>query len=277
MSCATSTPVGRTFRERRHELGIRWSTAADRALAAEIAVGTLRWQAALDAIIGQISSRPLATLDVDILDLLRAAVYQLLYLERVPSHAVVNDAVSLSRAVGKQSATGFVNGVLRAITTPPPRFSLPKRPSPGSTTVEALERQGFLDYISITLSHPRWLVERWLDRYGPDAAERWARFNNEPAPITLRVNTLKTSPNALATRLKTYGVQVRQGRWSPRTLVVMRGNPLGTPAATEGLFLVQDEASQLVAELVAAHPDSRVLDACASPGGKDDCHCRRDD
>ena len=240
----------------------------DRALAAEIAVGTLRWQAALDAIIGQISSRPLATLDVDILDLLRAAVYQLFYLERVPSHAVVNDAVSLSRAVGKQSATGFVNGVLRAITTPPPRFSLPKRPSPGSTTVEALERQGFLDYISITLSHPRWLVERWLDRYGPDAAERWARFNNEPAPITLRVNTLKTSPNALATRLETYGVQVRQGRWSPRTLVVMRGNPLGTPAATEGLFLVQDEASQLVAELVAAHPDSRVLDACASPGGK---------
>ena len=246
----------------------RLADSRDRALAAEIAVGTLRWQGALDAIIGQVSSRPLATLDIDILDLLRAAVYQLIYLERVPSHAVVHDAVSLSRTVGKQSAAGFVNAVLRAITAQPPRFSLPKRPSLESTTADVLDRQGLLDYISITLSHPRWLVERWLDRYGPDAAERWARFNNEPAPITLRVNTLKTSTDALAARLAADDIQVRPGRWSPRTLVVIRGNPLTSPVAEEGLFLVQDEASQLVAELVAAHPDSRVLDACASPGGK---------
>ena len=242
--------------------------ARDRALAAEIAIGTLRWQAALDAIIEQVSSRPLAALDGDILDLLRAAVYQLLYLERVPSHAVVHDAVSLSRAVGKRSAAGFVNAVLRAVTARAPGFSLPERPSYGGAVADVLDRQGFLDYISITLSHPRWLVERWVNRYGPDAAERWAHFNNEPAPITLRVNTLKTSADTLATRLATHDVQVRPGRWSSSTLVVVHGNPLATPVAEQGLCLVQDEASQLVAELVAARPGTRVLDACASPGGK---------
>ena len=240
----------------------------DRALTSEIATGTLRWRAALDHVLAQVSSRPLTALDADILDLLRASAYQLLYLDRVPDHAVVDDAVALTRTVGKRSAAGFVNAVLRAITNRDPVVSLPPRPAPAATSPGHLDRDEALDYLSTTLSHPRWLLERWLDRYGFEAAEQWASFNNEPAPITLRVNTLITSLPALVRELEARGIAVSPGRWSPQTLVVTRGNPLATDLADRGLFLVQNEASQLVAELVAAGPYDRVLDACASPGGK---------
>ena len=240
----------------------------DRALASEIVIGTLRWRAALDHVLTQVSSRPLAALDADILDLLRASAYQLLYLDRVPNHAVVHDAVGLTRELRKRSAAGFVNAVLRAIASRDPVVCLPPRPASAAGSPDSLDRDEALDYLSTTLSHPRWLVERWLDRYGFEAAERWASFNNEPAPITLRVNTLTTSPAALVGELEARGVEVSPGRWSPQSLVVTRGNPLATDLADSGLFLIQDEASQLVAELVAACPNDRVLDACASPGGK---------
>ena len=240
----------------------------DRALVDEIATGTLRWQGALDHVLAQISSRPLAQLDADVLDLLRAAAYQLLYLDRVPQHAVVHDAVALTRTVGKPSAAGFVNAVLRALTIDPPSISLPARPATPTISQNTIDRSEALDYLATTLSHPRWLAERWLDRHGFEATEHWARFNNQSAPITLRVNTLRTSAEELTGRLASLNVRVRPGRWSPHTLVVTHGNPITTALADEGLFLLQDEASQLVAELVAAQPRSQVLDVCASPGGK---------
>ena len=244
------------------------SDRRDRALLDEIATGTLRWQAALDHVLAQVSSRPLVQLDADVLDLLRAAAYQLLYLDRVPKHAVVHEAVALARRVGKRSAAGFVNAVLRALTTDPVSISLPARPPTLAGMQNTIARVQALDYLATTLSHPRWLAERWLDRHGFEATERWARFNNQSAPITLRVNRLRTSAEELTGRLAALDVQVRPGRWSPHTLVVIHGNPVTTALADEGLFLLQDEASQLVAELVAAQPGSQVLDVCASPGGK---------
>ena len=122
--------------------------------------------------------------------------------------------------------------------------------------------------MSISLSHPRWLVARWYDRYGFDVTERWARFNNEPAPITLRVNTLAISTPALMDKLFEYGVSVEAGAWAPYSLVVTKGNPLATDLYEQRLFWVQDQASQLVAGLISAAPGDLVLDACASPGGK---------
>jgi 16S rRNA (cytosine967-C5)-methyltransferase len=118
------------------------------------------------------------------------------------------------------------------------------------------------------LSHPERLVSRWLDRYGFDATESWAQFNNQPAALTLRVNTLRTSREALASALESHGVQTEPARFAPQGLVVRAGNPLPTPLAGDGLFMVQEESSQLVALLTAVTPGERVLDACASPGGK---------
>ena len=238
----------------------------DRALAGEIATGTLRWRAALDHLIAQASARPIGRLDPEVLDLIRAGAYQLKFLDRVPNRAAVHDAVELTREIGKASACGFVNAVLRRLAERPPTSSLP--PSPDIPESGLPDRGPALDYLAVTLSHPRWLVERWLDRHGFDAAAEWARLNNEPAPITLCANVLKTSRARLAERLTDFGVATEPGRWAPHALVVIEGNPLATPLAAEGWFLVQDEASQLITELVAATPGARVLDTCAAPGGK---------
>jgi 16S rRNA (cytosine967-C5)-methyltransferase len=234
----------------------------DRALAGEIVTGTLRWQAAFDHIVAQFAKRPVGKLDAEVRDILRSAMFQLLHLDRVPASAAVNDAVSLTRRAGKQSAAPLVNAILRRVSRERDRLPLPARPE----TVD--DRDAALDYLSITLSHPRWLAGRWLDRYGFENTERWMRFNNSPAPLTLRVNSLKTTADSVIGALAAHGVRVAAGRYGAEALVVLEGNPLLTPLADRGLFFVQDEASQLVASFVRAREGDHVLDACASPGGK---------
>jgi 16S rRNA (cytosine967-C5)-methyltransferase len=243
----------------------------DRALAAEIATGVQRWRAALDHLIAALSKRAVDRLDSEIVDILRLSGYQLLHLSRVPASAVVDDAVKLTRHARKQSAAGFVNAVLRALSRRRNDLPLPARPpSPSGTSVPAGgdggDRDAILDYLSITFSHPRWLVERWLDRWGFETTEAWLRFNNTPAPLTLRANRLRATPEEVIERLAADDVHLVRGRFAPDALIVESGHPLrGRP---EGLFVVQDEASQLVALLAEPRPGWRVLDACASPGGK---------
>jgi 16S rRNA (cytosine967-C5)-methyltransferase len=172
----------------------------------------------------------------------------------VPAAAVVDDAVQLAKKAGKASASGFVNALLRRVSRERARLPLPDAPP--------------IDRLSITLSHPRWLVERWLARHGAEDAERWTRFDNTPAPLTLRVNTLLTTRDALVRDLEAAGVTTEHTRFASDGLVVTDGNPLLTPLAGTGSFVVQDEASQLVGAFAEASPCERVLDACASPGGK---------
>jgi 16S rRNA (cytosine967-C5)-methyltransferase len=240
----------------------RLADERDRALAGEIATGTLRWQGAFDHIVQAMSGRPLSRFDAEVLDILRLTMFQLLHLDRVPASAAVDDAVSLTRRAGKRSAAPLVNALLRRVSRERRRLPLPERPADSSNRAAAL------DYLSRTLSHPRWLAARWLDRYGLDSAESWMLFNNNPALLTLRANTLKTSVAVLAHDLRVHGVEAEPCRFAPDGLVVRHGNPLATPLASKGLFILQDEASQLVSDVAAARPGERVLDACASPGGK---------
>jgi 16S rRNA (cytosine967-C5)-methyltransferase len=187
----------------------------------------------------------------------------LLHLTRVPASAVVDDAVNLAKRAGKTSAGGFVNAVLRAISRAgTARRLLPARPA------HPADRDAVLDYFSVALSHPRWLAARWYARLGFDATERWLQFNNTAAPLTLRANRLQTSPEELATRLQAAGVKVTPGRFAPDALIVEEGHPLRGAGLDEGRFVVQDEASQLVPLLAGPDPGPRVLDTCASPGGK---------
>jgi 16S rRNA (cytosine967-C5)-methyltransferase len=232
----------------------------DRALAGEIATGTLRWQAAFDHVIAAFANRPLTRLDPEVLDILRLSMFQLLHLTRVPASAVVDDAVSLTKKIGKKSAAPLVNAILRRVSRERERLPLPPR--------EATTRDTALDYLSATLSHPRWLAGRWLDRHGFDAAEQWCRFNNSPAALTLRANRLRTTREGLADRLREHGVSTEPARFAPDGLIVESGNPLNTPLAATGLFVIQDEASQLVTLMTGVAPGERVFDACASPGGK---------
>jgi 16S rRNA (cytosine967-C5)-methyltransferase len=234
----------------------------DRALAGEIAAGTLRWQAAFDHLVESFTGRPVARLDAEVRDVLRLTAFQLLHLDRIPASAAVNDAVNLTRKAGKQSAAGLVNAVLRRISRERGRLPLPPRPVSGD------DRTSAIAYLATSLSHPEWLATRWLDRYGLDGAEAWEQFDNAPAALTLRVNRLRTSPAALVAALGEHGVACEPTRFAADGLVVRSGNPLLTPLADRGLFFVQDEASQLVARLAGARAGETVLDACAAPGGK---------
>ncbi len=234
----------------------------DRALASEIAVGVQRWRAALDRLIAEFSKRPVERLDAEIVEILRLSIYQLLHLTRVPAAAVVDDAVNLAERVGKRRAAGFVNAVLRGISRNRRPLPLPPRPA------DPADRASALEYFSVTLSHPRWLVARWYERLGFDTTERWLRFNNLPAPLTLRANRLKLTPGELVALLEGDGVHVTPGRFAPDALVVDEGYPLRGAGPVQGWFVVQDEASQLVPLLAGPSPGARVLDTCASPGGK---------
>ena len=241
---------------------IRLSDDRDRALAADIATGVQRTRASLDHVIAHASSRSLDRLDPEIVEILRLSAYQLLHHSRVPASAVVDDAVDLTRRAGKRSAAGFVNAVLRTLSRR--RGSLPLPPRPSDRT----DRAAALDYLSITLSHPRWLAARWLDRVGFEAAEQWLLFNNSAAPLILRANRLRGSRDDLVQRLAAEDVAVRPTRFAPDGFIVEEGHPLSGRGLSSGWFVVQDEASQLIALLAGRRPGAMVLDACASPGGK---------
>lgn len=231
----------------------------DRALAAEIVIGTIRWLRSVDFLIEHFAKRPIRRLDPEVVTILRLSIYQLLHLDRVPASAVVDDAVDLTRAARKPSAAGFVNAVLRSLVRQRHKLPLPARPDTAS-------REAQREYLGITHSHPDWLVGRWLTRYGFDATEAWTQFNNEAPALTLRVNTLRATVDEARRALAEDGVETERAPHAPDGLIVTEGNPLRRPA--DGLVFVQDEASQLVPLVVDARPGERVLDLCASPGGK---------
>ncbi len=226
----------------------------ERALCTQLVLGTLRWRGRLDHALAQCSRRPLQEVDPALLTTLRMGAYQLLYLDRVPDSAAVNESVRLAHRAAGRGAGGFVNAVLRALLRQDIRW-----PGDDADPVQRL---------AVQTSHPPWLAQRWLDRLGPQQAEQALLAHNQPAPLVLRVNRLRTDPGALRTRLEAEGVQTEAGVWSDDALQVSQGNPLAGDAFREGLFYVQGEASMLVAELVGAQPGERIADLCAAPGGK---------
>ena len=247
----------------------RLADPRDRALAGEIALGVQRRRAAIDHLVAQAATRPLSAITPAALDLLRAAAYQLLFLDRIPAHAAVADTVELAREAGVGRAAGFVNAVLRRLSDRRRTRSLPAAPaSDPRGTYRGARRRAALDYLATTLSHPRWLVERWLDRHGLPAAEAWAQFDNAPAPVTLRANLVRNTVAELQEILAAQGVRTTTTKLAPHGLVVVQGDLHSAPATTEGRFIVQEEASQLIVELASPAEKSRVLDLCAAPGGK---------
>jgi 16S rRNA (cytosine967-C5)-methyltransferase len=227
----------------------------DRALLLELVTGTLRMQAAIDYQLALRVSRPLSKLDASVLRILRLSGFQLLYLSRQPVSAVINDAVHLTKRSGKTSAAGLVNAVLRKLAADRDTLSWPGRDDATA-------------HLATVHSHPAWLVERWIARYGRDATQAWVSFNNEAPSLCLAANRRAISREALAAELLEAGVSTRPTERAPHGLHVIDGHPLALPAFHEGRFVVQDEASQLIAELASPRPGARVLDLCASPGGK---------
>jgi 16S rRNA (cytosine967-C5)-methyltransferase len=228
----------------------------DRALLTELTYGTLRWRGTIDAHLTQNLSRPLADVDPPIRNLLRLTYYQLLYLDRVPSYAAVNEAVELAKIHRGRKAAGFVNGVLRNFL----RETVAGGQLPSGNAVPSL---------AIRYSHPEWLVQRWLGEFGVEIATALMRANNEKPPLILRANLLSCTRDQLLERLSRAGIEVTATSFSPQGILLPSpGAVENLPGFAEGLFQVQGEASQLIAYLLSPAPGERILDAAAAPGGK---------
>jgi 16S rRNA (cytosine967-C5)-methyltransferase len=240
------------------ELTRRRLSPRDGALATELVYGTLRWQRYLDWILAPHARRPLPALDPRPLALLRLTAYQLVFLERVPPFAAVNDAVSLARVRARPGTAEFVNAVLRAFARRGPRE---REPAPPADPVEAL---------AVRCSFPTWLAARWVARDGAAEAAALMRAMNERPPLTLRTNTLRTTREALAARLRAEErLETTPARFAPEGLHVGHGGRPGAwRAFADGACVVQDEASMLVARLLAPAAGDTVADVCAAPGTK---------
>lgn len=237
-------------------LGTERLPPEDARLATQLVYGTLAWQGRLDHHLAALFGRPLSRLDTSVLIALRLGLYQLLLLDRVPAYAAIDTSVSLVKR-GGAGARGLVNAILRKAAAGPHTLALPP----------AADRSLRL---SVEWSHPRWLVERWAAVLDEDDLVALLRANNEPPPTTLRVNPGRAGRDDIVAELSSAGTAARAGRWAGSAVVVERGGAdAAVLAALEGgRVSFQSEASQLVVDLLAPAPGTRVLDACASPGGK---------
>lgn len=230
----------------------------DRGLATELVYGTIQRQNTLDWMLDSLVKKGVNSLEPWVRQLLRMGVYQLVYLDRIPARAAVHETVELAKKRGHRGVSGLVNGVLRALLRKP---SLPEPPP----TMSSVER------LAITTSHPVWLVRRLVDVYGEPTATAILEANNRPPAAGLRVNRLKTDRDTVMKQL-TEARQEVIVEPSPVSIQGIRyrggGSPARLPGFREGHFTIQDEASMLVAQVVAPRPGSRGLDACAAPGGK---------
>jgi 16S rRNA (cytosine967-C5)-methyltransferase len=207
---------------------------ADHGLATEIAMGVLRWRCALDERIAAHLDKPFQKLDVEVGTALRMGAYQLLFLNRIPRHAAIHESVELVKKARKRSAAGMVNAVLRKIN--PPFASNPIN------------------------AHPDWILQRWTASYGPKAVQQICEYNQRAPDTVLRAD------RALVEELESQGVVLQPGKLLSKTHVVTGGDITRTRAFREKRLVMQDEASQLVALLLAQ--GESILDCCAAPGGK---------
>ena len=237
----------------------------DRGFLLELTANTLRWRNLVDHLIRQCADRPLNEIHEAALTVLRVAAFELRFHPTAPAHAILNEAVEAVRGLRQNRAAGFVNAVLRNMTRTKDKLTLPPRPA----TTDAVSRAAWIEYLSITLSHPVWLVTRYLDRVGPEAAAKWCEYNLSLPTVTVRV-TSSIGPKKLGEVVEAVkflgGVEstIVPGAWRlPLGVLVGEEDELLRP-----FIAVQDEGSQLVAHIAAARPGERVLDLCAAPGGK---------
>jgi 16S rRNA (cytosine967-C5)-methyltransferase len=224
-------------------------SSLDHGLATELVLGVLRWRSLLDDQIAGRSSLKLSKLDPEVLTCLRLAVYQLLYLDRVPQHAAVHESVELVKRARKRSAVPFVNAVLRKFagrTVGPP-------PTVGEAATEA--------ELAASSAHPQWLVERWTRTFGLPTAQQICNYNQQIPATRISLRDAE-----VVSELESHGVKLAPGSLLVSARRVITGDLTTTQAFREGRVAIQDEASQLVALLVGK--GSRILDCCAAPGGK---------
>jgi 16S rRNA (cytosine967-C5)-methyltransferase len=220
--------------------------------------GVYRWRQRLDWIIEQNLQFPFSHIEPPILDILRIALYQISFMDRVPDSAAVNEAVLQAKRVSRPHVAGFVNGVLRKVCRQKGNISFPDA------------EEDPIRYLSVVHSYPEWLVTLWVRELGPDAAEKLVKAQNEIPGVELRTNTLKTDRIGLQRRLGEEGLTAEPGRYVPETLRIQKpGRSLGELGSyQDGWYQVQTEAAQASTHLLSPKPKDWFLDICAGLGGK---------
>jgi len=228
----------------------------DQGLLRELVMGSLRWLRRLDHVIESASNRSLRQIEAPLHAPLRVAAYQLLFLDRVPAHAAVHEAVEQAHQLTHRGGASFVNGVLRTIARAPRLEEWPV------SEADPVRRLG------IEKSHPDFLVARWLERFGRRRAIALLDANNRAKPLHLLAFRDRGGRELLAEQLIDEGLEVEPASLSPLGLIVRRGNPFAAAAFQRGDCYVQDEASQAAALIPPPRAGETVLDAAAAPGGK---------
>jgi len=232
----------------------------DHALLQELVLGVLRWRGQLDFLIEHYTHRRLDKLDPEVVIALRLGLYQLRFLSRIPPHAAINEAVKLVKELRKQSAAPLVNAVLRAA----------QRDADIDLTRSI---EGPIEQLSIESSHPAWLIERWIERFGEEETRALALANNTAPRQAFRFNTKRVSETDIRAWFESQGLIIRESSLTPGAAFVEKGGlTINSEAVRKGWISFQDEASQLVAHLTAFQPSEieplKFLDLCAAPGNK---------
>jgi 16S rRNA (cytosine967-C5)-methyltransferase len=230
----------------------------DRRFMTELVYGTVKAVGTLDWILRQYVPKPVSKIQPFIRAVLRVGIYQLKYLEKVPAAAVCNESVEIAKKHGNAGAVKFVNAVLRNIVRNPEKAAFPE--GKGKATL----------HLALSSLHPEWIVRQWIKRFGYDDAKRLCEFDNEPAVLSIRTNTLKTTRDELFSALKKDGWEAELSSFAPEG-ILCKGNHGSLDSAellAKGHFQVQDESSMQVAHVLDPKPGEFVIDACSAPGGK---------
>jgi len=233
-------------------------TKKDRALLQAIVYGVLRWRTKLDWIIDYFSKTSLGRIDPKVMNILRIALFQIIYLNRIPVSAAVNTSVEMAKSVTKPYVVRFINGLLRNAAK---NYEQVLFPDVNEDPISAL---------AVNKSFPKWLVQRWIDRFGLEETVLLCDAVNTIPPLTVRCNTLKTRRETLLELLEKDVEIIERTDFAPEGVFFFHPKkPIPEMKAFEdGLFQVQDEAAQLVTFLLNPKPGETVLDACAGLGGK---------
>jgi len=230
----------------------------DEAFVTALVYGVLRWRGRLDGIINSLSRTPIPRMDPLVADILRLGLYQILYMDRVPDSAAVNTSVDLAKGLGKKWLSGFVNAVLRNAVRRLPEIATP---APDQNPVR---------HLATIHAMPEWLIQRWVDAWGPQETGALCQAVNQIPPLTIRANTLKISRAALMEALANLAQRAAPTPFAPDGIILdgLKKALFASAAFEKGWFQVQDEAAQAVGYLLAPRPGQKMLDACAGLGGK---------
>ena len=230
----------------------------DRALAVHVTSGVLRWRLRLDWIVKQNAKFPFSKIQPQVLNVLRIALYQIFFMDRIPDSAAVNEAVNQAKSIGKAHIARFVNGILREIIRKKDTGHVPPREADP------------IEYYSIMYSFPQWLVRKWLTELGEGFARDLMEASNRVPDLVIRVNTLKTRRDALMEELAKEGISCFPTRYSPVGIGIrdLKRPITDLEAFQRGLFQVQGEAAQICSLLLGPQRGQRVLEVCTGIGGK---------